>query len=99
MCIGKTDKFEPDFKGEISGSALLKYSEIRQDFLRFCAAHNQKSRTLKFCDRKGAEFGAIFGAAHAARLTPCKGNKPKSARITPSAAGSNLSVWPIPIFA
>ena len=47
-----------------------------------CAVQNQKSCTRKFCDPKGADCSAILNAEREARLTPCEGDKLKSARKT-----------------
>ena len=52
----------------------------------------QKSALSKFCDLKRIEFCADFGAEDAARLAPCKEDKPKYAEIMPFQAGSDYSL-------
>ncbi len=56
------------------------------------ALRNQKSALLKFCDLKQMEFCVDFGAEDAARLTPCKDDKPKDTKITLFQAGSDYSL-------
>ena len=70
---------------------MLKYSAIRQDYLRFCLAQ-PKIRSLKILRPERIEFRADFGAEDAVRLAPCKDDKPKDAEIMSFQAGSDYSL-------
>ncbi len=66
----------------ISASATLKYSEIRQYYLRFCLARNKNLLSKNSSTIKLMKYRADFGAKDAAMLSPCKDDKPKDAYIT-----------------
>ena len=59
--------------------ALLKYSQIRQDLLRFVPRTTKNPLFTKFFDLKGAVFCVDFGEAKHIRLTPMGDNEPKDA--------------------
>ncbi len=69
----------------------LKYSQIRQDLLRFVPCTPKNPLFTKFSDLKGAVFCVDFGEAKLIRLTPMSGNEPKAAEKPPFKAGLGLN--------
>ena len=57
--------------------ALLKYSQIRQDLLRFVSRLNENPLITKFYDLKGAVLCGDFGDAKHIRLSPMCDKEPK----------------------
>ncbi|MBQ7936175.1 MAG: hypothetical protein IJ333_07500, partial [Clostridia bacterium] len=58
--------------------ALLKYSQIRQDLLRFVPCQTKNLLFQNSVTRKGTIFRMIFGEAKPIRLAPMGDNEPKS---------------------
>ncbi len=63
--------------------ALLKYSQIRQDLLRFVPRHTENPLITKFSDLKGAVLCVDFGNAKLIRLSPMGDKEPKDALKSP----------------
>ena len=74
---------------------LLKYSQIRQDLLRFVPRTPKNPQVTKFYDLKGAIFCVDFGEAKLIRLTPMSANEPKAAEKPPFKADSGLNALAI----
>ena len=57
--------------------ALLKYSQIRKDLLRFAPRHIKNPLITKFRDLKDAVLCGDFGDAKQIRLSPMCDKEPK----------------------
>ena len=62
---------EPDFYGTIFTSAVLKYSQIRKDLLRFCRA-DAKIGTVKILRPKTSRILSDFWCSEGGKAGACR---------------------------
>ena len=86
--LAKAVKLEPDFGTQLFRLALLKYSQIHQDLLRFVPCQSKNLLFQNSVTRKGA----VFGEAKLIRLAPMGDNEPKSIEKPPFRADSSFTM-------